>query len=382
VDRAKGSRVWTIEGRELIDYVCGYGSVLLGYGARAITERQIQTLERGIAYNATNPFEVEAADRLVTLFPAYDQVRLCTTGSEATTAAIGLARAATGRDSIAMFRHHYHGWHGPTIGARTAIPGWVAATSPATQIFELPYNDVQTCEEFFSEQGLKLACVILEIVIPVDGRAPDPSFVQLLHRARDHYGFLLIADEVVTGFRLGLCGAQRRYSVVPDVTVFGKALGGGVPIGAIIGRREHMSLFAAGRAVHAGTFNGNALAAASACAMLSHLTGHEHEVYPHLYQQGTRLIAGLQAAAADAGANCVARGPGPFFWFGPHQAGPEQARWLVRFYDRLLAGGVRIPQGGRWFLGTSHSDDDVEATIMAAEVALRQMEQAGEHIRG
>lgn len=377
VTRAQGSRVWTVDGRELIDYVCGYGSVLLGYGASALTEAQIEALDHGISFNATSPSEVELADSLITLLPHHDMVRLCTTGSEATTAAIGLARAVTGRQGLAVFRHHYHGWHGPTTGVRTVVPGTAPGTSPAQQLFELPYNDAETCERFFREQGSQLACVIFEIVFPVDGRDPDPDFLEVLHRARDRDGFLLIADEVVTGFRLGLRGAQSKYGIAPNLTVFGKALGGGIPIGAILGPREHMMLFATGKAVHAGTFNGHVLAAASACAMLTHLTAHESEVYAHLYRQGTRLIAGLQTAAAREGADWIARGPGPFLWFGPREQSPEQAARLVRFYDALLARGVRIPQGGRWFLGTRHSDDDIERTLAAAGDAFRELSRAG-----
>lgn len=373
VNRSSGCRVFTIDGRELIDYVCGYGSVLLGYANPHLVDVQIEALRQGVGFNATNPWEVEVADQIATLFPGENMVRLCATGSEATTAAINLARAETARQDIAVFRDHYHGWHGPTVGARVPVPGDIPTRSSSASVFELPFRDVATCEAFLREHGSRLACVIFELISPSEGRDPEAALVQLLHRERERHGFLLIADEVVTGFRVGLRGAQQQFALRPDLTVFGKALGGSIPIGAVLGTSDYMQLFATGKAVHAGTFNGHALAAASASAMVKYLKANEHTVYPQLKRNGQRLCAELNAAAKEVGADCEARGPGPFFAFGPRENGPARAQWLLRFWEELLARGVRIPQGGRWFLGTAHTDADIDRTITAAREALRAM---------
>jgi glutamate-1-semialdehyde 2,1-aminomutase len=149
-----------------------------------VTQRQLEAIGKGIGYNATNPFEIEAADRLLDLFPVYDMVRFCTTGSEATTAAIGLACEATGRGSIAVFKNHYHGWHGPTKAPRTSFPA--SATSAALNgVFELPFNDLQTRHDFFRAHGRRLACVIFEIVMANGGHEPTSEFIGALHEARE-----------------------------------------------------------------------------------------------------------------------------------------------------------------------------------------------------
>ncbi|MGB9106202.1 MAG: aminotransferase class III-fold pyridoxal phosphate-dependent enzyme [Terriglobales bacterium] len=371
VKRASGSRVWTIDDRELVDFVCGYGTVLLGYGFPALTQRQMEVLGHGISYNATNPFEIEAADRLVSIFPDYDMVRFGVTGSEATTAAIGLSRTVTGRSAIAVFSNHYHGWHGPTKAPRTVFPPPGNFALPEVPLFELPFNDTQVCADFFRRYGDSLACVIFEIVmINGGGYEPTPEFIQLLHAARDEHGFLLIADEVITGFRVGLRGAQAKFGVSPDLTVLGKALGGGVPIGAVLGRKAHMELFASGKAVHAGTFNGHPLATASAAFILDYLAANEKVVYSHLERTAERLKQGLVGAARDAGTRCQVRGAGPVMCLEIDAELGSPADTTQAFQDELLARGVRIAQGGRWFVGYAHGEQEIEAAVSAAVAAF------------
>jgi len=380
VKRAFGSRVWTVDDRELVDFVCGYGTVLLGYGFPALTQRQSEILGHGISYNATNPFEIEAADRLLNIFPDYDMVRFGVTGSEATTAAIGLSRIVTERSAIAVFRNHYHGWHGPTNAPRTVFTPPGNLPVPEVPVFEIPFNDTQVCADFFHRHGDSLACVIFEIVmINGGGFEPAPEFIRLLHEARDRHGFLLIADEVITGFRVGLRGAQKKYGVCPDLTVFGKALGGGVPIGAVLGRKAHMELFASGKAVHAGTFNGHPLATASAAFILDYLAANEQAVYSHLEKAAGRLKLGLVRAARNAGATCHVRGAGAVMCLEVEDEFGCPADSVQVFQDELLARGVRIALGGRWFVGLAHGEQEVEAAVSAAEAAFGALKNR-EHI--
>ena len=365
VRAARGSHVWSVDGRELIDFVCGYGSILLGYNFAPLAAIQLEVLGAGIGYNATSVFEIEAAESLVQLFPNYDMVRFGATGSEATTAAIGLACAATGRGSIAVFRDHYHGWHGPTKAPRIPFPSLEAAASSANAVFELTFNDSQACRDFFRIYGDRLACVIFEIVMMNGGGfEPTHDFIQILHEARDRHGFLLIADEIITGFRLGLRGAQVKYGVRPDVSVFGKALGGGTPISAIVGSKAHMSLFASGRAVHAGTFNGHPLSVASAAFILDYLREHEVSVYEHLDTMATRLRQGFLAAAQQAGLRCQVRGSGPVLWVDLLNDDGSVADYRA-FLDELLSRNVRVAQRGRWFLGFGHSQEDIDTSLQA-----------------
>jgi glutamate-1-semialdehyde 2,1-aminomutase len=376
-DRAAGARVWTLDGRELLDFVSGYGAVLLGYAHPELTAVQARVLAAGIGFNATNPYEIRAAAQLLEHFPRYDMVRFNTTGSEATTAAIGLARAATGRTPIVVFRDHYHGWHGPTKARRRPWPE--DGTAPGQydgDVWELTFNDVAAAQAFFARHGRELACVILEIVMGSGGaRIASPEFVQTLHAARDEFGFVLIADEVITGFRLGLGGAQQAYGVAPDLSVFGKALGGGMPIGAIAGPARLMELFANGRAVHAGTFNGHPLASASAEFMVRHLAAEQAHLYPNLQAVAEHLRSGLTTAARSVGLRCEVRGPGPFLWMdlGVDEWSPALYR---RFQNELFDRGVRVAQGGRWFLNASHTLADAERTVAAARDALEIVARA------
>ena len=366
VKSARGSHVWTADGRELVDFVCGYGSILLGYNFTPLTSMQTEVLGAGIGFNATSVPEIEAAERLIQVFPNHDMVRFCTTGTEATTAAIGLACAATGRGSIAVFRNHYHGWHGPTKAPRVSFPSPAAATaSSANSVFELTFNDSQACRDFFRIHGDRVACVIFEIVMMNGGGfEPAHDFIQVLHEARDRYGFLLIADEIITGFRLGLRGAQGKYGVKPDISVFGKALGGGTPIGAIAGSKAHMSLFASGRAVHAGTFNGHPLSVASASFVLDYLREHETSVYEHLDAMATCLRQGLPVAAQQAGLRCQVRGSGPVLWVDLPEDDDSMVGYRA-FQGELLTRSVRVAQGGRWFVGFGHSQEDIDLTLQA-----------------
>ncbi|MGA2001648.1 MAG: aminotransferase class III-fold pyridoxal phosphate-dependent enzyme [Terriglobales bacterium] len=376
VNRAHGTRIWTVDGRELVDFVCGFGSILLGYGFASLTQRQAEVLANGVAYNATNPFEIEAADRLLTVFPAYDKVRFCVTGSEATTAAIGLARAATDRRAIAVFKNHYHGWHGPTKATRTAFPT-LGPAAAIGEVFELPFNNPQVCADFFRLHGDSLAGVIFEIVMMNGGGyEPAPEFISVLHQARDRCGFLLIADEVITGFRVGLHGAQGKYGVHPDLTVFGKALGGGLPLAAVVGRSEHMDLFASGKALHAGTFNGHPLCAASAAFMLEYLSANEKDVYTHIERVAQRLQEGLRIAATEAGLVCRLRGSGPVMCLEPGNESSKVPALQQELQDELLAHGIRVPPGGRWFVGYAHSIDDVGAAVTAAKNAFHKLKAA------
>lgn len=376
VARAQGSRVYSVEGREYIDFVSGYGSVVLGYNFGPLTQRQAEVMGEGIGYAANNVHEIAAADRLIELFPAFDMVRLGATGSEATTAAIGLARAATKRAAVAVFRDHYHGWHGPTKMPRTVVDGG-GLRGGGVDLFELPFNDSDVASAFFASMGDALAAVIFEAAMGSGGTEVTEQFLEVLHDARDRHGFVLIGDEVITGFRVGLRGAQARYQTRPDLIVYGKALGGGLPLGAIMGPRRLMNLFATGEALHAGTYNGHPLSSASADFMLQHLSQHEATVYPKLDRLGAQLKQGLRAAAESVGVPCVVNGPGALLGLTLPPAAGAGPDPKSTFHLELLNKGIRVPQGGRWFLNAAHSEDDIAAACGAVRDVFAAMVERG-----
>lgn len=365
VARAAGCRIWTHEGRELTDFVSGFGSVLLGYSSKLLTDAQNEALRKGIGFTATGVAEIEAADHLLRIYDDFDMVRFCATGSEATTAAIALARAATGRRSIAVFADHYHGWHGPTrdsaLDASQADENSVADFP----VYRLPFADAESCRKFLHTHGQNLACVILEFVMGSSGRSVELELLEVLQEARDRDGFLLIADEVITGFRIGLRGALGAFGASADLAVFGKCLGGGTPIGALVGREDLMTLFSRGAAMHAGTFNGHPLSMASAVALMSFLVRHQSEFYSALNARGCELREGLRMNLARHGIPGAVQGPGAFLVLNlpPIKDGCP----FPILQDDLRQRGVRVPPGGRWFLNAAHGPADIALAVGAVD---------------
>src|SRR5690606_27689388 len=252
VERGAGSRLVDVDGREYVDYVMSWGALMLGHAHPAITEALASAMARGTSYGAPCPAEVELAERVVETMPSVEMVRFVNSGTEATMAALRLARGATGRDFVVKFSGCYHG-HGDSFlvqaGSGVATLGLPNSPGVPARLAELtltaPYNDMAAVEALFQAHGERIACVILE---PIVGNAgliePAPGFLEGLRRITREHGALLVFDEVMTGFRVARGGAQERFGIEPDLTTMGKVIGGGLPVGAYGGRRELIELVA------------------------------------------------------------------------------------------------------------------------------------------
>ena len=366
LERGAGSHVWDVDGNEYIDYPMALGPVILGHNEPAVTAAAIAQLERGIAFSLPHPLELELAELLVEVIPCAEMVRFGKNGSDATTGAIRAARALTGRDLIACCG--YHGWQDWFIGTTSRARGVPAAVRALTRVFR--YNDLASLEQIFAEHPGQVAAVILE---PVGVVPPQPGFLEGVRELTHRQGALLIFDEVVTGFRLALGGAQQLFGVTPDLACFGKALGNGFPISAVVGRAEVMAIF--DEIFFSFTFGGDALALAAALATVRLL--QEEPVIPHLWKQGQVLQEGYNALAAEFGleqiTRCVGLPPRTVVTFQDEQ-GAEALVFKSLFQQECLKRGILF--SGSQNLCYRHSDEDIATTLAVYREAMAVLAEA------
>ena len=369
IDRALGSRVWDVDGTELIDYVGSWGPMILGHADPAVVTAIAEAAARGTSYGAPNPHEVELAELIVEAMPHLERLRFVSSGTEAAMSAIRVARAATGRDKVVKMAGGYHGHADallvqPGSGA-TGLPASAGVTvATAKDTLVAPYNDLSAVEALLAAH--EVAAVIVEPVAANMGVVPPaPGYLEGLRAATRRAGALLIFDEVITGFRVARGGAAERYGVIPDLTVLGKIIGGGLPVGAYGGRADLMRLVAPeGPVYQAGTLSGNPLAMAAGAATLRQLTG---DVYEALEASSARLQIGLRQAAVNAGAAArVDRVCSLLTAFVPDATFPA-------FFHAMLDAGAMLPpsQHEAWFVSLAHTPKDVDVTVSAAELAFR-----------
>lgn len=373
IERARGSRVWDVDGTEFIDYVGSWGPMILGHADPSVVAAIVEAAARGTSYGAPNPHEVDLAELITEAMPHLERLRFVSSGTEAAMSAVRLARAATGRDVIVKMAGGYHGHADallvqPGSGA-TGLPASAGVTvGAARDTLVAEYNDLAAVEALLAAH--EVAAVIVEPVAANMGVVPPaPGYLEGLRSATRSAGALLVFDEVITGFRVARGGAVERYGVIPDLTVLGKIIGGGLPVGAYGGRADLMSLIAPeGPVYQAGTLSGNPLAMAAGAATLRQLT---IEVYEALEATGAALQAGLQQAAGDARvAARVDRVGSLLTAFVPDATFPT-------FFHAMLDAGVMLPpsQHEAWFVSVAHTRNDVDATVAAAELAFRTIRE-------
>ena len=382
--RAEGAYLWDADGGRYIDYIGSWGPMILGHAHPQVIEAVLRTARDGLSFGTPNPLEVTMAETLVDLVPALEMVRMVNSGTEATMSAIRLARGFTGRNRIVKFEGCYHG-HGDaflvkagsgmlTLGVPTS-PGVPSALADLT--LTLPFNDFDAAEQLFAEQGAEIAGLILE---PIIGNAnlilPKPGFLEHLRALCTRYGVLLIFDEVMTGFRVAPAGAQQLYNITPDLSTFGKIIGGGMPVGAYGGRREIMRQIApSGPIYQAGTLSGNPVAMAAGLATLELLRAPGF--YQRLEATTARLCSGLEAAAREAGiaftTNYVCGMFGLFFTdqtVDSYAAAMQSDKTRFnRFFHGMLERGVYFAPSAfeAGFTSAAHADAEIDATIAAAK---------------
>ncbi|MGE8208804.1 MAG: glutamate-1-semialdehyde 2,1-aminomutase [Stenotrophomonas rhizophila] len=388
VQRADGPYLYDVDGNRYIDYVGSWGPMIVGHNHPAVRQAVKHAINNGLSFGAPCEAEVVMAETLTRLIPSCQMVRMVNSGTEATLSAIRLARGATGRNRIVKFEGCYHG-HGDsflvkagsgmlTLGVPTS-PGVPAGLSELT--LTLPYNDFEAATALFAEQGEHIAGLIIE---PVVGNAncipPRDGYLQHLRALCTQYGALLIFDEVMTGFRVALGGAQAHYGIPPDLTTFGKIIGGGMPVGAYGGRADLMSQIApAGPIYQAGTLSGNPVAMAAGLAMLELV--QEPGFHDRLSAASARLCAGLEAAAAEAGvAVTTTQVGGMFGLFFTDQKVDTYAQATAcditafnTFFHAMLERGVFLAPSAyeAGFMSSAHDDSVIDATIDAAREAFK-----------
>jgi len=388
VARAEGARFWDEDGRAFIDYVGSWGPMILGHAQPAVVEAVRAAASRGTSYGAPCAAEVELAERIVKLMPAVEKVRFVSSGTEATMSALRVARGFTGRRKILKFDGCYHG-HADSLlvaaGSGVATlgipgsPGVPEGTVADTLV--APFNDVPALEAAFREHGHDLAAVIVEPVCGNMGTvAPRAGYLETLREITSRSGTVLIFDEVMTGFRLALGGAQQLYGVRPDMTCLGKIMGGGLPAAAYGGRADIMATVAPdGPVYQAGTLSGNPLAMAAGAKVLEQLA--QPGVYATLEARSARLEEGLKRAALDAGTTVSVNRVGSmitvFFCAGPvtdyTTAKQSDTKRFARFFHAMLARGVYLPpaQFEAAFVSLAHGEAEIDETVAAAAAAFR-----------
>jgi glutamate-1-semialdehyde 2,1-aminomutase len=388
--RAKGARIWDVDGNEYIDYVCTWGPAILGHAHPAIITAIKEAAEHGTSFGIPNALEVRMAQLICSAVPSVQKVRMCNSGTEATMSAIRLARGFSKRDKIIKFEGCYHGHVDSLLvkagsGALTfGHPDSAGVPAAFTQhTIVLPFNDTDVVKAAFRANPGQIAGIILE---PVPGNAglylPKPGYLEFLREVTQQEGALLIFDEVMTGFRLAFGGAQERFGIRPDLTCFGKIIGGGLPVGAFGGRAEIMDCLApVGPVYQAGTLSGNPLAMAAGIAALEQLKAGN--TYTRLEEAGTQLESGMKKAARNANIPVQFIRIGSMFcgYFTEkpvHNLGDatssDRARF-GKFFHSMLGGGIYLApsQFESGFISTAHTTQDIDATVAAAERALKSL---------
>ena len=391
IERGEGPYLYDEDDNRYVDYIGSWGPLILGHCDPDVQARIREAVEGGTSFGAPTALEVTMAKKVCELVPSMEQVRMVSSGTEATMSAIRLARGHTGRDLIVKFEGCYHGHVDSLLvkagsGALTlgvpSSPGVPAAVTEST--LTLTYNDTTSVETCFAEYGDRIACVIVE---PVAGNMnlvpPVKGFLEYLRTVCDTHGSILIFDEVMCGFRVALGGAQARYGVVPDMTTLGKVIGGGMPVGAFGGKREIMqSLAPVGPVYQAGTLSGNPVAMAAGLATLEKIS--QPGFYEALEERTGRLVNGLADIAREQGVALTTQQVGGMFgiYFTDQTMitrfeqvmACDQARFK-RFFHGMLDRGVYLAPSAfeAGFVSSAHSDEDIDFTLEQARTVLGQI---------
>lgn len=393
-ERGNGPYVWDADGKQYIDYIGSWGPAVLGHAHPDVVQAVQQAAAKGLSFGAPSEAEIDMAEMLCAMLPSLEQVRLVSSGTEATMSSIRLARGFTGRDTIVKFEGCYHGHADSllvkagsgllTFGHPTSA-GVPADFAKHTRV--LPYNDVEQLLELFRVSGGNIACVIVE---PLAGNMnmikPSLEFLQTLRSVCTQHGAVLIFDEVMTGFRVGPQGVQGVYNITPDLTTLGKIIGGGLPVGAFGGRKDIMAHIAPlGPVYQAGTLSGNPVAVAAGLATLKVL--QQPGFYSTLETQTQKLVQALEASAKAHGQACCADSLGGMFglYFSPTipnsfaQVGQCDIPRFNQFFHAMLDQGVYLAPSAyeAGFVSIMHNDAVIEATRLAADVAFSSLNRNG-----
>ena len=388
---SEGAYLTDADGKRYIDYVLSWGPMIMGHNHPEVREAVCRQAEHGLSYGTPTELEIALADKVCNALPGMDMVRMTSSGTEATMSAIRLARGFTGRDKIIKFEGCYHG-HSDSLlvkagsGALTlGVPSSPGVPSGlADHTITLNYNDSQQVEQAFAEVGKDIACIIVEPVVGnMNCIPPQPGFLETLRRCCDEHGSVLIFDEVMTGFRFGVAGAQGFYNIQPDLTTLGKVIGGGMPVGAFGGREDIMAHIAPlGPVYQAGTLSGNPVAMAAGLATLQIVS--EPGFYDPLFDYTAALCEGMEAAASEAGVPFTTNHAGTMFggFFTDRDEVTNYQQVMAcdteafsRFFHAMLDNGVYLAPASyeAGFVSSAHGDAELDATLEAARASFKSL---------
>ena len=390
-DRGAGSTIIDVDGNRYLDYALAWGPLILGHAPPQVTAAVAMRMHKGYTFGAQHDLEFEVAELLTRTIPCAERVAFANSGTEIVQVALRLARGFTGRSKHIKFEGHYHGWDDSVLvgyrPTREAIAGSEGQPIPVgqgqrahTDVVVVEWNDRAGVERAFSENRGEIAALLCEPLLCNSGcLPPDEGFLEFLREITRSNGALLIFDEVITGYRLRLGGAQEFYGVIPDLATYAKAVGGGFPLSVLAGSVEIMDRIGNGTVVHAGTLNGNPVALAAAQATLTTLAENNGAVYDQLWARGERLRTGIAAALTGAGYAVVTSGGGPVFHVSfmdkPARTYRETLSADTAAYSALamalLDEGVLVLPDGRWYISTAHTEADIDATLAAVKRAVQ-----------
>jgi glutamate-1-semialdehyde 2,1-aminomutase len=400
--KGQGARLWDADGKEYIDYMIAAGPGILGHGHQEFIQTlkaQLDNLYYSISGASQTPFEIEFAEKFVQHVPCAQKIRCCVSGTEAVQLAIRLARAYTGRRYFIRFEGHYHGWLDNVLGGSVHNdpvanpfpyesdddPLGTEGRDPSgfEQCFRLPWNDLETLEKVLERWGEEVAMIHMEAILCNGGCCPPrPGYLERVRELCNQYGIVFSFDEVITGFRIGLNGAQGKFNVTPDIATYGKALASGIPISVVAGRADIMDLLLERRVIGAGTFNGYPLGVAAALATIKILEQNDGEYYRHVDLIQERLISGLKQIGSRRNIPVFIQGPRGVFYLNfmecdvaysvrdLQKADPQK---LDRFRTLLAEAGVLVMWGGRWYISGALSEADVDRTLECADWAMARL---------
>jgi glutamate-1-semialdehyde 2,1-aminomutase len=390
IEKAKGPRIYDVDGNSYLDYVLSWGPMILGHAHPRVVKALKNAVEKGTSYGAPTALEIELAELVLKAYPSMEKVRMVNSGTEATMSAIRVARGFTGRDKIIKFEGCYHGHaDGLLVKAGSGAMTFGLPDSPgvpkayAKNTVTLPYNDIKALKTMIEKEWRSLACVIVEPVVGNIGCVlPKPGFLETLRKLTRRHGIVLIFDEVMTGFRVSFGGAQAFYGIDPDMTCLGKVIGGGLPVGAYGGKKEIMAMVSPeGPVYQAGTLSGNPLAMTAGIETIKELS--KKGIYRQLEKKSALLEKGLVGAARRAGVKTRFYRAGSMFctYFTDVEvvdytsAKTSNTAMFSKFFAEMLQRGVNLApsQFEAGFMSLAHSDKDIESTVKAAYEAFKKI---------
>lgn len=392
----EGSRIYDADGNEYLDFTLSQGPLILGHSRPEVIESVASYSAHGQLYAGQHIKEIELAEKLHQLIPSAELMRFCLDGSEAIQTALRVARAKTGRKKFLRFEGHYHGWldnvcwglSAPSVEALgdretpNAYP-WTEGLPAYTRedFIIIPWNDPALLRKTVATHYKEIAAIITEPVMCNNGCIPpEDGYLQEMRVICDEYSIALIFDEVITGFRLSIGGAQKYFGITPDISVFAKAMASGYPISAVVGKREWMQLIEESKVIHAGTMNSSNAMVAAALATVEIL--EKENPYDRLFRYGNKLMKGLREAALEANQHLLVQGPGPMFNTAFTSLSKikdyrdtltfDKAK-MRKFMSGMHDKGVRIIGRGLWYISAAHTEDDIDKAVVTAKEVLKNI---------